>query len=378
MQALLFPLGSTGDILPFVGLGRALHARGHAVAIAANPHFAPLIARAGLEHIAIGDAGDYAALCDDPRFMDRARGFRVVMDFAAQLTAPMVDLCAAHRSALVVAHPLAFGARLADERLDLRVATMLLSPAILGAVDHWLKRFIVYRLVAPEIRRALERQRAAAHLTLAMFPEWFGDVPRAVRAEVVHAGFPLHDDADDAALPPLDDRPIVFTAGTGHRHARAFFAAAAEASRVLGRRAILLTQHRAQLPPSLPPGVEHHLYLPLSRLLPCASALVHHGGIGSAAAALAAGVPQLIVPFAHDQPDNASRLCRLGVAAALSPPRATAARMAARLQKLLSSPNVAARCHAIATRMHSGLDSACAALERYASGSDAGAMRGAA
>jgi rhamnosyltransferase subunit B len=366
MQALLFPLGSTGDVLPFVGLGRVLRARGHAVTVAANPHFAPLVARAGLGFVALGNEEDYATLCGNPRFMDRARGFRFVMDWASRLVAPTIELCAAHRSSLVVAHPLAFGARLADERLGLRAATLVLSPAILAAVDGWLKRFVFYRLVAPPVRRALERERAAAHLSLAMYPAWFAGVARGGPRQV---GFPLYDDPYDAArlaLPSLDGRPIFFTAGTGHRHARAFFAAAVEASARLGRRALLLTQHPEQLPPSLPPGVEHASYLPLSRVLPCAAALVHHGGIGSAAAALAAGVPQLVIPFAHDQPDNAARLCRLGVAAALWPLRASGARMAARLRQLLSSPSVAARCHTLAAAVRPGLDDACDLLESYA------------
>jgi rhamnosyltransferase subunit B len=48
-------------------------------------------------------------------------------------------------------------------------------------------------------------------------------------------------------------------------------------------------------------------------LLPQVAALVHHGGIGTTAAALAAGIPQLIAPFAFDQFDNAARTVRLGV-----------------------------------------------------------------
>ena len=112
--------------------------------------------------------------------------------------------------------------------------------------------------------------------------------------------------------------------------------------------------------------MRHVPFLPLSRILPRTSALVHHGGIGSAAAALAAGVPQLVMPFAHDQPDNAARLCRLGVASALWPRRASGARMAARLRHLLSSPSVAARCHTLAAAVRPGLESAADFVESYA------------
>src|SRR6185312_14232131 len=101
MHALLFPLGSTGDVLPFVGLGRALRARGHAVTVAANPHFRGLVTRAGLGFAALGDEDEHEALCDSPKFMDRARGFRFVMDWVSTLIRPVYELAAAHRSSLV-------------------------------------------------------------------------------------------------------------------------------------------------------------------------------------------------------------------------------------------------------------------------------------
>lgn len=391
MRTLLVPLGSTGDVLPFLGLGRTLRARGHAVTIAANPHFAAKIADAGLDFSALGDEDEHDALCASPRFMDRAQGFRFVMDWASTLIRPVYELAAADRGALVIAHPLAFGARVAEERLGVRVATLLLSPAILRLGDSWVKRSMRWaadRLIAdrvlgpplnafraakglPPVTRVLSRGWSDEHLFVAMFPWWFADELDGPR-RFWHAGFPLYDAAPGDELPPsvcersAGDAPIVFTAGTGNRGARPFFDAAVEAATRLGRRAILLTAHRDQLPPSLPPNVEHFSFLPLSRLLPCASALVHHGGIGSAAAALAAGVPQLVIPFAHDQPDNAARLVRLGVAAVLSPSRANGARMAARLEHLLGSETVRGRCRALAATVESGLDAACDALEAYA------------
>jgi UDP:flavonoid glycosyltransferase YjiC (YdhE family) len=389
MHALLFALGSAGDVLPFVGLGRALRARGHAVTVAANPHFAGLVTRAGLGFVALGDEDEYEALCQSPKFMDRARGFRFVMDWVSTLIRPIYELAAAHRSSLVVAHPLALGARVAQERLGVRTATLVLSPAILRGGDGWVQRsvrwaadrLIVDRVVAPPLNAFREAKglppvtRALSHgwndtLSLAMYPPWFAPREAYGRRRLVHAGFPLFDDADGddgAPLPAIfDERPLVFTPGTGNRCARAFFAAAVDASARLGRRAVLLTAHREQLPPSLPAHVEAFAYLPLSRILPRASALVHHGGIGSAAAALAAGVPQLVVPFAHDQPDNAARLCRLGVARALSPLRVGGAVMAARLERLTSSPAVARRCRALAVRISPGVERACGLLEVYA------------
>ncbi len=102
-------------------------------------------------------------------------------------------------------------------------------------------------------------------------------------------------------------------------HGGRLLAVALDACVALGRRAVVVTPFRDQLPTTLPPGTRHVAYAPFGALLPRVAALVHHGGIGTSAQALAAGIPQIVAPFAHDQPDNAARLRRLGVATVVSP-----------------------------------------------------------
>jgi rhamnosyltransferase subunit B len=118
------------------------------------------------------------------------------------------------------------------------------------------------------------------------------------------------------------------------------------AARLLGCRAVLLTPHREQVPHPLPPGVLWLPYVPLRTLLPRAAALVHHGGIGTTAEALRAGLPQVIVPLAYDQFDNAARVEALE-AGAMVPGGAAGPRpraLAAALRALLSSDAVRAGC----------------------------------
>jgi rhamnosyltransferase subunit B len=418
MHALLIALGSSGDVLPFCGLGRALRARGHEVTVAANPHFRRVIARAGLGFAPLGDEDEYEAMCDSPKFMCRLRGFRFLMDWVSTLIRPVYELAAAHRDALVVAHPLAFGARVAEERLGVRTATLVLSPAILRSahappvwpglpnaafLPSWYKRAIWWatdRLILdpavapplnafraakglPPVARVLSYPHDGEHLFVGMFPAWFAPPQPDWPRRLVLAGFPLHDEGDGALPADVDafldggTPPLVFTPGTGNRWARAFFGAALDATVRLGARAIFLTPHREQLPRSLPPSVRQVPYVPLGRLLPRARAFVHHGGIGSAAAALAAGVPQLAMPFAHDQPDNAARLCRLGVAATLPAHRASGPRVAAALDRLLGATATAARTRELAARLRprAALGFAASILETYA-GAPADAVRG--
>jgi rhamnosyltransferase subunit B len=139
------------------------------------------------------------------------------------------------------------------------------------------------------------------------------------------------------------DAPIVFVTGSAMREARPYFANAVQVCRLLGRRGVLLTRHANQVPADLPPFMHHTLYEPLSTLLPRSAALVSHGGIGTVSQALAAGVRQLVLPYAHDQYDNAQRVKQLGVGRVASP-RDSPDVLARKLQALLDSPEVAQAC----------------------------------
>ena len=123
---------------------------------------------------------------------------------------------------------------------------------------------------------------------------------------------------------------------------------------MMGRRAILLTEFTEQLPANLPEGVRHFPYVPFSALLPRCAALVHHGGIGTTAQALRAGIPQLVTPMIFDQPDNAARVKRLGVGDSISPKRYTPGLTAERLTLLTSSSGVQQNCRQVAARFREG------------------------
>lgn len=124
-----------------------------------------------------------------------------------------------------------------------------------------------------------------------------------------------------------------------------------------------------QVPAELPAGVRHFPYVPFSQVLPRAAALAHHGGIGTSAQALAAGVPQLVMPMAHDQPDNAARLRRLGVAASVPRRRFRGPAVARALGELLDSKEVAENCASVAARLKGSraVEQTCEAIEELGS-----------
>jgi UDP:flavonoid glycosyltransferase YjiC (YdhE family) len=208
----------------------------------------------------------------------------------------------------------------------------------------------------PPVRRYMNGWWDSPDRVIGLFPDWFASAPDGP-PQVRLTRFPLFDERTPAGLPVdvrrfLDagDRPVVVTFGSGMRQGSAYFAAAADALGRLGRRGLLLTPFREQVPEGLPAGVEHFAYVPCGLLLPHAAALVHHGGIGTCAQGLAAGVPQVIMPLAHDQPDNADRLARLGVSRTLPPKRFRGPALAAVLTDLLSDERTAKACREVAAR----------------------------
>ena len=115
---------------------------------------------------------------------------------------------------------------------------------------------------------------------------------------------------------------------------------------MLGQRAILVTGE--ELPQDLPPGVRAFAYLPYSLLFPRAAAIIHQAGVGTLARALRAGRPQLIVPVSFDQPDNADRAVKLGVARVIPFRKVSTARLVTELKRLLSWPTYEERARQLA------------------------------
>jgi len=197
-----------------------------------------------------------------------------------------------------------------------------------------------------------------------MQPDW----PSQLRL----TGFPLYDEADAHGLGAdlrsfLDagSPPILFTPGTANRAANSFFAAGRDATRRLRRRALFVTRYREQLPIDLGPDVRHEPYVPFSSVFPHCAAVVHHGGIGTCAQGLAAGVPHVTMPLAFDQPDNAMRLSRLGVGRWVSPRDFRGERVATELARLIDDPRVLDCCRhwASEVRRIDALAETCGLLE---------------
>jgi rhamnosyltransferase subunit B len=147
-----------------------------------------------------------------------------------------------------------------------------------------------------------------------------------------------------------------------------FYSASLQAVERVNARALFLTGPSPQgLPARLPPSVLAWPYAPHEQVFPRASAIVHQAGIGTTAQALRSGRPMLAVPFAHDQFDNAERVCRLGAGLTIPRHRYSERAAAQALARLLATPSYEQSAHAAseAIRAENGAIAAAEEINRY-------------
>jgi UDP:flavonoid glycosyltransferase YjiC (YdhE family) len=416
-RIVLTTFGSLGDLHPYIAVALGLQARGHEAVIATSGYYRQKIEALGIGFRAVRpDAPDFDA---NPgllrRIMDRRKGSECVI---CELIMPVLrqsyedTLAAADGADLLVSHTLTFTTRLVAEKKGILWASTMLQPLgflsihdppvlplapflgklrFLGPLFHrllfslgkwrvrpwcapWHRLRAEVGLPATAEHPLFEGQHAPA-LVLALFSEVFAGKQTDWPRQTLVTGFSFYDQDGEAGLPSqltrfLDEGspPIVFTLGSSAvMDAGAFYEHSAAAAKLLGHRAVLLVgKETTNQSVRLPDGVVAFAYAPYSQLFPRAAAIVHQGGIGTTAQAMRSGRPMLVMPYAHDQPDNAERLARLGIARTISRQRYTPTRAAAALRHLLASPASSRRGEEVgaAIRQEDGVRVACDALER--------------
>jgi rhamnosyltransferase subunit B len=214
------------------------------------------------------------------------------------------------------------------------------------------------------------------NLVLALFSRVLGTEQKDWPQNTLITGFCFYDaDAGNTALPPdLDrfvaegDAPVVFTLGSAAVLAAGnFYEHSASAAMELGVRAVLLigSDPRNRPKAKLPSSICIAEYAPYSALFSQAALVVHQGGVGTTAQCLRAGKPMLIMPYSHDQPDNARRMQRLKVARVIQKNDYTPHHVSRKLKSMLGDTGLAEQAKLVAEQIarEDGVRTACNALE---------------
>lgn len=400
-------LGSSGDVFPMLGLALELRRRGHRITFATNAHFEATVRKHGLAFEPLGTEEDFQRSISDPDLWHPRKAFSHVLELLKPVLKKQYEQHEALRGqndVVALSNCLGMGAMMARDKLGIPLVTVHLQPGVIWS-DHeqpvlpglfgprWL-RSVMYRLgmrffIQPAVDEFLKPWRRELGLPVVrdvmqwwnspdgivcLFPSWYAQPQADWPSPLAQADFPLWNDGSDAGLSAEVEGflaagapPVVFTPGTANIHAKDFFTAAVQACEQLKCRGILLTKHQEQVP-ALPASVRHFAYVPLDLLLPRAAAFVHHGGIGSTSQGLAAGIPQLIMPLAHDQFDNAERVRKLGTGRWLPVAKFKGPQVTRELKTLLADQAMAAKCKAVARQMQGrqGISLAADAVEAFA------------
>jgi rhamnosyltransferase subunit B len=409
---LLATWGSLGDLHPMIALALELRDRGHNIIFATSEYDRIKVESLGFRFQRISPN-----LPEDPQvaaqLMDPKKGTeRVLRDFvlaslqdnydALKLIAKEVDL--------LVAHEIIYAAPIVAEELKLRWVSCVLAPGSffsaydpiitsafpalaklrsLGpTINRWVVKFVkflthpwgepVYQLrkkldLPPIQNPIIGNDKCSPYLVLALFSWVLGTSQPDWPSHAVITGFTFYDGNQEKKLTPelldfLDagDPPLVFTLGSAAvLVASDFYAESVQAALKLDRRAVLLMGDNPP-PDNLPASIFACNYAPYSEIFPHACAIVHQGGIGTTAQGLRSGCPTLVMPYSHDQPDNAARVERLGVSRTIQRHQYRSDRVVKELQELLENPQYSEKAAEVSRiiQAEDGVKVACDAIEK--------------
>lgn len=420
-RVVLATIGSLGDLHPFIAIGKALANQGHNAILAVPEDGVAKARAAGLDAVPI--LPSYASVCGRLGMTEEAAAARVLADtnfvideiLMPALQASTAALDSVSAGADVLAGSIfTFAADIVAEKRRLPLAACVLQPMTLFSawtppaaprfelMRHrprtrlgrcWNRAF--YSLARVALRRRLSSRiddvraehglgasRGAPMLdrgiataaTLCLWSAALGKLPPDASDDAALVGFPFFDSengADEGVLPELDaflhdgEPPLVFTLGSlAVASPGRFYVEAEKASRMLGRRALMLTGRPE--PARREGDILFMEYAPHSVVFPHAAVIIHHGGIGTVGQALRAGRPQIVVPHFGDQFDNAARLQVAGLCVPLRRNKFDASHAVAAITRVLTDPTMAeaARRAAAVIRCEAAADEAARRIAR--------------
>jgi rhamnosyltransferase subunit B len=416
-KIVLTTFGSYGDLHPYIAVGLELKERGHRAIIATTPLYREKIEATGLGFHPVRP--DLPSPEESPELVEKVMKLQGGAEYLfKELIAPHIresyeDLQEATRDAdLFITHMITYAGHILAQKTGIPWISTVLAPATLFSVydpmvppqapglakllglsttlsrgftsivksvsNKWVEPIYKLRvdLGLPRGRHPIFEGQYSPDLNLGLFSKYFSKPQPDWPPRTKVTGFPFYDKKDETNISPdlerfLDEgpAPIVFTLGSSAVFvAEDFYSVSIEAARRLKRRAVLLIGDERNRPKeALPQGLVAFDYAPYGQILPRAAAIVHQGGVGTTGQGMRAGVPTLIVPFNHDQPDNAYRIARLGIGRTLSRTKYTVPNVVRELDRLLSDESYALKAAEIGrnVRSETGASSAADEIESF-------------
>jgi rhamnosyltransferase subunit B len=409
--------GSTGDLNPFIALGVALRSRGHDVVFAVEANLEPDLSLLGFAvRLLTGDQEKALAPFRRQIFNtdQPLTSLQLLVDHYILPTLPakvveLREIC--QQADLLISVAPQFAASIVAELLHIPWVSVILTPSTLPSarvaaqplavqlpaplqrLSNRFSWFIGGLFLRQVVDKPINRVRRAFHVpprsnlmwtgnlspqltTLAVSPAFLprpADWPESIKM----TGFCFWDRPATWQLPETlkaflhADRPVVaVTAGSVAPEERALFASyyqtSIESILACGARALVINAPENTLFPERGEEVLHLPFVPFSEVFPACAAVIHHGGIGTIAQCLQAGVPSLVVPGGLDQPFNAAQVVQRQAGVWIPRKQYTTKRAERALNMLLSMPTYKERMREIRAQIlqEDGVATFCTAVEQ--------------
>lgn len=379
---LLMTQGTGGDLYPFMQIGRGLRSRGHQVTFITEPKFEAEVRRAGFEFASMLQPGHVDppenGYAPDEQSEDGSVINQRIFGACMHIYNTIKERRGPGRTVLIGHYNLNIIGQTAAELLGLTYVTIFTAPYFLMKMPVIEQVYVYEGDVLNEYRTFLGLQPVrdwrewlkAPRWIMGLWPEWFApDSHPSWMFDVRPVGFVYDPGIEKGRLPDeveeflADGRPtVLITHGTSKPYKIDFFSASAEACTNLGLKALLVTKFPEFVPSGLPDNVLWCKYLPFGSAMPRMDTIIHHGGIGTLNQCLTAAVPQLVLGYGYDRPDNGMRVERLGIGEYLPSIRWRPGPVAESLRRIMT-PEVRKRCRDLALRQENAADPAAVACD---------------
>lgn len=382
MNIALVTDGTWGDVLPFIFLAQELKNRGHEVTIYTNEYYKQYITSQNINFTAVTTLSLRNSFLSNEKLWHPTQGVKVIGKASQEILKESWSvLNKIKHPDLIVSYTFMYSAHTLADLYNIPCITLCISPIQIRSHKHLPTLFtgqnynflpqigkkIFYYIgdtffIDPYFKKAVNDLRKSLNLspiksfvhhstlkypTIGLWPEWYSK-KESDQPNLHLTNFPKNvefineDNSEIISWIKSGTAPVIVTMGSGYRFYSQLIQELKKISSSKNRFLIIAGTETYSL------SEESHICIvptvKLSSILPLGKVFIHHGGAGTVAQAINAGIPQLVIPMSHDQPDNASLIKSNGLGDILWGVTPKAEDIIKKIDKIISNKKIKDNC----------------------------------